>query len=421
METVSGASPESRRLALFLDGAWDTVSSNTNVWRMKSMCAKRGPDGAEQLVYYNKGLGTSAGEIVRGGVFGYGIDDVVVDAYEWLIENYEDGDEIFVVGFSRGAYTARSLSGLVSRCGLLRAGAPLSIRQLYERYRRGNDAPSIHQMLETPARPDAPVEERWMRRHCREVGVKFTGTWDTVGALAGSSHLSLLTGGDHDFLDVNLRRSEQFAFHALAIDEHRAAFRPTLYSRYVPKAPGADDPPPRTLDQAEQRWFVGAHANVGGGVDNDLLAQVPLAWLVGKASLHGLAFRDAVEVEADFARSPVEDSFAEFAGGVYKVLELGQPYYRTIATPREEHPSTWLETINETVDGSVFDYWRANPAYRPQNLVDWAARFSADPAALRGAVMAGDPGRGVPDGARPQAVDPAPIAPATTPSGDVVA
>ena len=389
--TDDAAAKPGKRLALFLDGTWNTVSSNTNVWRMKSMCGRAGCDGVPQAVYYDKGLGTTMGEIVRGGVFGYGIDDAVVDAYEWLIETFDDGDEIFIFGFSRGAYTARSLSGFLSRCGLLRAGAPLSIRQLYERYKKGSDVLSIHELRAMPSSNGDGLEERWMRRHAREIPVKFTGVWDTVGALAGSTHFSLITGGNHDFLDVALRRSEQFAFHALAIDEHRRAFRPTLYSRFDMKVTDLDAPPPRTLDQTEQRWFVGAHANVGGGLDNDLLAQVPLKWLLDKATLHGLSFRGDIDADPDFISSPVEDSFAEFAGGAYRILELGQPFYRVIGAPPEERSRSWLKTINETIDGSVFDYVRANEGYRPKNLLAWAARHDLKLEELQGWLKAEDP------------------------------
>src|SRR5438477_12874727 len=91
-------------------------------------------------VYYNPGVGTQFGSRLRGGMFGYGLDQVVIDAYEWLIDHYEDGDEIFIFGFSRGAYSARSLAGLVAKCGLLRPGAPLGVKQIYARYRLGSAA-----------------------------------------------------------------------------------------------------------------------------------------------------------------------------------------------------------------------------------------------------------------------------------------
>jgi uncharacterized protein (DUF2235 family) len=120
MTETAAASSEARKLAVFLDGTWDRAFGNTNVWRLKSLCAPR-PD---QLVFYSEGVGTSLADRLRGGVFGYGIDDQLTLAYQWLVENYHDGDELFVFGFSRGAFAARSLSGLISRCGLLKLGAP---------------------------------------------------------------------------------------------------------------------------------------------------------------------------------------------------------------------------------------------------------------------------------------------------------
>jgi uncharacterized protein (DUF2235 family) len=114
-----------RRLALFLDGTTDTEAGNTNIWRLKSLCMNGlAPDNIEQKIFYSVGVGTARDEKIRGGAFGYGIDDVVVAAYEWLIENYEDKDEVFIFGFSRGAYTARSLAGFISRCGVIKLGAP---------------------------------------------------------------------------------------------------------------------------------------------------------------------------------------------------------------------------------------------------------------------------------------------------------
>jgi uncharacterized protein (DUF2235 family) len=396
MTDTAIVAPVNKRLALFLDGTWNTVSSNTNVWRLKSLCSKIGTDGIVQQIYYNAGLGTTMGEIVRGGVFGYGVDEAVIDAYEWLIENYEEGNQIFVFGFSRGAYTARSLSGFISRCGLLSPGAPLSIRQLYERYKRGNDVLTIHELRGRTDNSSCKTEEKWMLRFSRETPVKFTGVWDTVGALSGSTHFSLITGGNHDFLDTNLRRSEEFVFQALAIDEHRRAFAPTLFKKYVPKN-GPSSVPERTLSQVEQRWFLGAHANVGGGVDNDLLSQIPLQWMMRKSTAHGLSFRQEVEIEDDVYHSPIEDSFAEFAGGAYKAIEFGMPFYREIAAPPEERSITIVHTINETIDSSVFNYWRKNENYRPKNLATWAKIHGIKIEDVQSSVRADKPQETVPD------------------------
>ena len=130
----AGADLQQKRLVVFLDGTWNSVDSNTNVWRMRALMAAKGKDGRPQLVYY--GLGVNG---FLGGVFGHGLDDNIRLAYEWLIENYNEGDEIFIFGFSRGAFTARSLAGLVAIDGILKAGSPIGTSELFKRYRKGDE------------------------------------------------------------------------------------------------------------------------------------------------------------------------------------------------------------------------------------------------------------------------------------------
>ena len=212
-------------------------------------------------------MGTARDETIRGGAFGYGIDDVVVAAYEWLIETYQDDDELFIFGFSRGAYTARSLAGFISRCGLIKLGAPLSIKQLYDRYRQGDNAYTVHELRAQTDKSGFDIEESWIVKYCIPIDVKFTGVWDTVAALANVTHLADITGGDHRFLDANLRKTERYIYHAMAIDENRQIFDATLLTYYAPK----DEvyTPPRDITKVEQRWFCGSHGNVGGGNYSD--------------------------------------------------------------------------------------------------------------------------------------------------------
>ena len=198
--TTVAPPPKAKRLAVFLDGTTDKSDGNTNVWRARSLCAAKGlgDEALEQKIYYAAGVGTQLGEIVRGDVFGYGIDDQVLDAYGWLVENYEDNDEIFVFGFSRGAYAARSLSGYISRCGLIRPGSPLGVKQLYARYAKGDQVLTLNKLLEPSAdRNNFTLEERWMVRDCAPTPIKFTGVWDTVGSVPTTGQLALVTGGDH--------------------------------------------------------------------------------------------------------------------------------------------------------------------------------------------------------------------------------
>lgn len=268
--------PERKRLALFLDGTWNTLDDNTNVWRLKALCAERGTDGVRQVAYYSRGVGTTLGEKVRGGVLGVGIDRNVARAYEWLVETYEPGDEIFIFGFSRGAYTARSLAGFIALCGLLKPGAPIGTGQLFDRYRRGDERRTIRWLKTGEANgtlTDATLEERWMLSYAMAVPVKMVGVWDTVGSLGvpttipGLDRIPGLSRSGYAFLHTGLRLPIENGYHALAIDEHRAAFAPTLWTKKIRVGvPANEMAPPRPIETVEQRWFVGAHANVGGEV-----------------------------------------------------------------------------------------------------------------------------------------------------------
>src|SRR6266403_3607945 len=205
-----------RRLAIFLDGTWNTLNNNTNVWRLKSLTSET----ADQRVYYSQGVGTRRGESARGGVSGYGIDDEIIEAYTWLIQNFDDGDEIFIFGFSRGAYTARSLSGLISKCGIMKLGAPLSIEQLYARYRLY--IASTIRSLQAKALPkDASIEEQWLVKYSRPTRIAFVGVWDTVGSMGVPRGSIEAKVHRYRFLDTHLRLDNENAFHALALDEHR--------------------------------------------------------------------------------------------------------------------------------------------------------------------------------------------------------
>ena len=94
------AVPKPKRLAVYLDGTWNTVQDNTNIWRLRALTATHGNDGLDQLVFYNSGLGTRYGQKFSGGMFGVGIDEILLDAYEWLVENFNEGDELFILGIS---------------------------------------------------------------------------------------------------------------------------------------------------------------------------------------------------------------------------------------------------------------------------------------------------------------------------------
>ena len=153
------------------------------------------------------------------------------------------------------------------------------------------------------------------------------------------------------------------------------------------------------ISQVEQRWFVGAHSNVGGGLDNDLLAQLPLRWLAGKATEQQLAFKREIELDPGISACPIEDSFSDFADGIYKLVKLGKPFYREIgAAPYlSSDQKSRIHIINETIDLSVFNRYRdtlgkeTENQYLPSNLLSWQKKTGIDLKTVATSVRADNP------------------------------
>jgi hypothetical protein len=319
------------------------------VWRMRALL-RHGPS---QRVYYDEGVGTGKGEAFRGGVFGSGLSAKVLNAYLWLMEQYEDAsesesglaDEIFIFGFSRGAFTARSLVGLLSIAGLLRRDAPTRIV----------DAVELSQ-LEGLAE-DSPIAGDFRRRFSRAVEVRFLGVWDTVGALGvpkvpgiPSFEFWGLEKNGHHKVEV-LPRIVKNARHAVALDEHRYVFDATLW------------PHGRHAQSMEQRWFIGAHANVGGGYGDDALFLRPLQWLQQESRPHGLKFRQIIgALNETFYSSGPRDSLGDIFYGAYKLTQWMKPHVR---------PATFLTAENQSVDYTVLERWIWHPLYEPRPLLPY--------------------------------------------------
>lgn len=328
-----------RRLVLLFDGTWNRREHATNVWRLRLFLEH----SEHQLVYYDEGVGTNRFEKIRGGAFGTGLSRKVLSGYLWLLENYREesstrpADEIYIFGFSRGAFTARSLTGFLSICGLVRRDAEINILNAFKLY-RSNGA----------SRTD-PDMHSFRQRYSLEVRIKLLGVWDTVAAL-GVPKLDL------PFLErYSAHKVDRFheivdhGLHALALDEHRKLFQPSLWLG-----------PTRTDQTLEQRWFTGAHSNVGGGYDRDDLFLRPLQWMIQEAEKKGLTFRSTVpELTYDFYSSVPRDSLLEHRFGFYKILQLGKPFYREVIL---------TDASAQTVDYTVLQRWLWVPGYNPPPL-----------------------------------------------------
>ncbi len=372
-----------KRLSIFLDGTWNDPASETNVIRLSTLVAARGADGIEQVKpYYESGVGTKWYEKVRGGAVGMGLSRNVRDAYRWLLDYYRDGDEVYIFGFSRGAYSARSLGGLIAGCGLARADAPFDVDYLYERYQHRKDtAAPIYELSyirDVSHKRPLTDEEETLLKHSRRIQITLIGVWDTVGALGVPWTGMPLIGRDRFYFhNPNLSKIYDNAFQALAVDENRGAYKPTLWTLFVPDTPDSAQPPPPPmppLKKVEQRWFIGAHANVGGGYGNDPLGKLPLAWLQAKAESVGLHFSSPVLLTGTEHRTAPVDSYAKFLFHGYQVLTLGRRYYRPIGMPANKVKNGWSFPVNEYIDASVFRRWAEVGDYRPRNVREWSER-----------------------------------------------
>lgn len=297
-----------KKLIVCADGTWNTQDGKdegrenpTNVAKVARALLPVDSKGEVQLVHYERGVGTDLGIRLRGGALGRGIFQNVLDGYRFLSLNYEPNDRIYLFGFSRGAYTARSLSGLIRNSGILRRGHEA----------KEDEAVKLYRDYDPDTAPDGEKSIRFRNDHAHETDIEFIGVWDTVGALGIpglDGRFRLLKGLDWQFHDVTLSTWVKNAFHALAIHEHRSEFEPTLWEQ----KPGAAE----AGQQLEQTWFSGAHSDVGGGYPETGLSDVALEWMVERAKkFGGLEFDEAVLNLRPDATAKGHDSFGTF----YKV------------------------------------------------------------------------------------------------------
>jgi uncharacterized protein (DUF2235 family) len=346
-----------KRLAIFMDGTWNVPSSDTNVSRLLKLVDTARDSDVQQLTSYIVGVGTTWTTRMRGA-FGKGVNDRVRRAYLWLASNYIPGDEIFVFGFSRGAFEARSLVGFIDRCGLARQCTAAEVAFLFERYHRAelkSRGALVHTSREHLSKPDADFLDRSIA-----VQVQFLGIWDTVryldlpyGSIRGLSRSENLF---HQIMstDVCLRVRQ-----AIAIDEHRRPYRNEPFEVSGRHSRHAD---------IEQRWFIGDHCDVGGGHVGGVLSNVPLRWIQQQAALAGLRFTHEIVLRGDEHLQPLHDTYRRFLRGTFRLVR--PRYYRPIGAALQ---GIDIEGVRQTVDETVFDRWQKKADYRPPNLHSWAS------------------------------------------------
>ena len=348
-----------KKIVVCCDGTWNTAGqqrngkpSSTNVDKIRHMVPGVDSEGVTQRVYYRAGVGTKPWELLRGGAFGYGLSQNVVHAYEFLVDTYQPGDQLFLFGFSRGAFTVRSLAGMVRKSGILRRSERGRVKEAFELYRSAQ-------------KPSEAGPTAFRSRHSHEdFHIRFIGVWDTVGALGipiiGPRRLTPLwqrINSRWSFHDTRLSTHVDGAFQALAIDEQRSVFEPTLWNQQ-PDAAG---------QELEQVWFAGGHCEVGGGLVDASLPDIALRWMAERAEKFGLD----LEPRAFSGLHP--DPMAGFddsRGGIYRFTRpLHRPIGRANTNGRVDG--------NESVASSATDRYRADADYRPPELVTYVKRHGS--------------------------------------------
>ncbi len=296
--------------------------NNTNVVETYSLSVKNN----DQIAFYDPGVGTGGWEyneesgLLRAkhdSATGHGLQKNVEDAYRFLMESYDKDDRVYLFGFSRGAFTVRSLAGMIYKCGLLRSGSDNLVEYASKIYNtEDNDE----------------IAAGFKIAFSRSCPVHFIGVWDTVR--------SLVLNAGKKFHNARLNPEVKYGYHAISIDEKRKDFPPCLW-----------DESRTTADQIiEQVWFAGVHSDVGGWYDERGLSNVTLRWMMDKAIKCGMQV-DKKQLK-NYQPNPHDkkhesySGFWKFRGSHIREIPEGASIHRSVA-----------ERMRKTKNG-----------YRPNNL-----------------------------------------------------
>lgn len=354
--TAPAATPVRRRLVICCDGTWnspDKGAAATNVVRMARIIKSQSSTGIPQIVFYHSGVGTGNWfDRIGGGASGIGVSRAVREVYAFLVNNYippegneSPGDEIFLFGFSRGAYTARAVAGLIGTIGILRPPDMGGFMEAWGWYRL------------PPDRRDITALDARFPTRLKDVPVRCVGVWDTVGALGVPANRFLPhwhpCADTYRFFDTKLGPHVQYAFQALAIDEKRAPFVPVPWNDAHPAEP----------DQViRQTWFCGVHSDVGGGYPDHGAADIPFLWMAAQVNplldLDILAIPGESDTTQVYGGGTLHDSYTvsfRLAGALNRTIgpEVGQYVHRSV--------------IDRLAKGG----YAINPAFRYQTLPVW--------------------------------------------------
>ncbi len=340
-----------KRIITCSDGTWEKPNVDkdgqviqTNVQKIFQLINKTDKSDSKnnitQIKFYDEGVGAEGSELekILGGAIGEGLDDKILDAYKFIVWNFEPGDELYLFGFSRGAYTARSLAGLIRCCGIVKSYNLLLINQAFAIYRNRDT---------NTADSDAAVA--FKLQNSFTANIKFVGVWDTVGALGiPVSGIFSFLDDKYKFHDVTLSSTVDNAFQALAIDEHRKQFAPSIWT----ESPNAKQYNPN--QKLEQVWFAGAHCDIGGGNPQTGLSDITLQWMIEKAGGSGLSIKMPDSINPDYKGVLTNSSTGVF------VVDRIEPYYRPITIGDAISKATLNSSVTERMNDPTCNYLPQN-------------------------------------------------------------
>jgi hypothetical protein len=344
-----------KRIVLCLDGTWNNsrvASTLTNVYKLHQVVAPADANGVRQISNYVEGIVSADGEslqFVKGGI-GFGVDDRIRKAYEQLVGDYEPGDEIYLIGFSRGAFEARSLGGLITHIGIAKSGAPFFFDKAWSLYHARDNNRDQAALAELRATAHYPVR------------IKCVGVWDTVGNLGNPFTSGGMIGRRYAFHDLRLSDNIDVGLHALSIDEVRGPFRPTLWT--LPKGQALP-----ANQHVEQVWFAGTHADVGGGHRETSLSDIALLWMAERLQAKAGLALDMHRLEHLTRPDPLGAQHSVTQGWIFRWSAL-VPFIRlvkqaaaAISPLRRSMIGNWrtsklprgVEVVNESIHPSVLE------------------------------------------------------------------
>ena len=343
-------SKSGKRLIVCCDGTWNKLDSEcpTNVVRVAQAVKRTASDGVPQIVFYDEGIGVDSNKIV-GGVTGLGIDKNIQDAYRFLSFNYDQGDEIYLFGFSRGAYTVRSLAGMIYCSGLLSRRYITKASEAYELYRDRGLKPNDDQAKS--------FRKDYGKDNGERVPITLLGCFDTVGALGiplvpAFKKFEGQLKTRYKFHDTTLNKDVENAVHAVAIDEIREVFDVTLMTKN-PDAPN---------QRLRQVWFPGEHGCIGGGTTAYRgLSDTVLKWMLDQIS--------DLQLKLEFEPDAIEDLKPD-----YKIPFQNKPGFYKLAGIKWRQVGDTLEDLHES---AIKRFESADIPYSPENIKQLLAKLKS--------------------------------------------